>query len=152
MVLKHAIREGIDWIWNGTQVGSTYAQGRIFPLQMTYITPVVTECFPLVVEFGGFFRKYKSSKAVGMFWFPGFTTRDSAGDQKKVLYLLKVEGYFRDGPDGFPGNGKVMHMTHWTLTVENKGKKVASRSCEDSGTFESATGDDFVKVTFELIK
>ena len=144
---------GWEWIWNGTQVGSTYAQGRTFPLEMTYISPLVgnypgsdNECFGDDVTFGGFFRK-KAGKAVGMFWFPGFT-KYSAGNQKKVLYLLKIEGTFVAGSDGFPGNGKVMHMTHWTLSVENQGKRVKSRSCVGSGTFGSGTGNDFVMVTF----
>jgi len=144
---------GSGWIWNGTQVGSTYADGRTFPLEMSYITDddeVGTECFLSTVYMGGFFKKQKKSTAVGMFWFPG-KTRASAGDQKNVLYLLMIEGHFGIvyDPTGFPGNGKIMYMTHWTLSVENQGKRVKSRSCEGSGIFGSGTGNDFVKVTFE---
>ena len=127
--------EGIEWIWNGRQVGSTYAQGRVFPLDMTYIQESVgTECFGPVVRFGGFFRKHKKSTANGMLWFPG-TTSDGLDN---VLYLLKIDGYFAGGPvDGFPGNDEIMYMTDWELKVEGAGADVASRSCEGSGTFEA---------------
>jgi hypothetical protein len=140
--------EGSDWIWNGRQVGSTYADRRIFPLDMTYIqTKVGTGCFSSVVFMGGFFRKHKKSTANGMFWFPG-TTSDGLDD---VLYLLKIDGDFDDVPnydEGFPGNDKIMHMTDWELKVENAGADVASRSCEGSGTFDE---EDFFTVTFKEI-
>jgi hypothetical protein len=152
--------EGWDWIWNGRQVGSTYAQGRTFPLEMTNISPFVGnllyddseppviigyECFDNLVTFGGFFRKHKKNTANGLLWFPG-TTSDGLDD---VLYLLKIDGHFDDDTsgDGFPGNDKIMHMTDWELKVENAGADVASRSCEGSGTF----GGNVVTVTFEEI-
>jgi hypothetical protein len=126
--------EGLNWIWNGRQVGSTYAQGRIFDLDMTYIRSEVGDgCFPSAVKFGGFFRKAKKSTANGMFWFWG-TTSNGLDD---VLYLLKIDGYFGGGPvNGFPGNDEIMYMTDWTLKVENQGAEVASRSCESSGQFD----------------
>jgi hypothetical protein len=133
---------GTDFIWNGRQVGSTYEQGREFPLEMTYIQFTVGPgCFPSLVKFGGFFRKHKGSTANGMLWFWG-TTIDPA---ETVLYLLRIDGYFAGGPeDGFPGNDKIMYMEDWTLTVSNEGADVASRSCEGSGTF----GDHDVPVIF----
>jgi hypothetical protein len=143
---------GTNWIWNGRQVGSTYADRRIFPLDMTHIIDdlddgVGTGCFPSVVLMGGFFRKHKKSTANGMFWFPGTTTSDPV---EEVLYLLIIEGTFADSIDtdfGFPGNNKIMYMTDWELKVENAGADVASRSCEGSGTF----GGNVVTVTFEEI-
>ena len=133
--------EGWKWIWDGKQVGSTYAQTRKFPLGMTYIqTEVGEDCFDPVVLMGGFFRKAKKSTANGMLWFSG-TTRDGEDD---VLYLLKIDGYFGGGPDGgFPGNDKIMYMRDWELKVERQGDEVAGRSCEWSGEFP-----DVVPVTF----
>jgi len=116
-------------------VGSTYAQGRTFDLDMTYIRSEVGDgCFPSAVKFGGFFRKHKKSTANGMFWFPG-TTSDGLDN---VLYLLKIDGTFDldTSDDGFPGNDKIMYMTDWELKVENAGADAASRSCEGSGPFD----------------
>ena len=137
--------EGLKWIWNGRQVGSTYEQGRTSQLDMTWIRSKVGDgCFPSEVGFGGFFRKHKKSTANGMFWFPG-TTSDGLDN---VLYLLKIDGYFFGGPsvNGFPGNDEFMYMTDWELKVEGQGADVASRSCESSGTF-----DYDVPVIFEEI-
>jgi hypothetical protein len=152
---------GERFIWNGRQVGSTYEQGRSFPLDMTWIHNNFfnnTQCFACVesgcsptytVYFGGFFRKHKKSIANGMLWFWG-TTQDGT---ETVLYLLRLDGYFADDSDvvfGFPGNDKIMYMTDWTLTVSNEGADVAGGSCEGSGTFEVNDDPYDVKVTFSV--
>jgi len=87
----------------------------------------------------GFLREHKKGVANGMFWFSGFTV-DAVGspDRKSVLYLLQVTGEFVKGSAaGWPENGNLnsnfMVMTNWELKVENEGKSVANRSCEDSG-------------------
>ena len=94
---------------------------------------------PPQTPFGGFLRKYQKETATGMFWFHGFTGEDEPTDRKAVLYLLKVTGVFKPSLAGWPDNKNIfMEMPNWELTVENQGKNVALRSCEDSGIWTVA--------------
>jgi len=81
--------------------------------------------------------KHRGSDAHGKFWFFGYTDHVSTGERIQVLYLLIVDGWFQDGPKGWPENGfeggNEMHMVNWELKVENEGNTIANRSCEGSG-------------------
>ena len=158
---------GLKWVYDGKSVGSLrprddildmiYFDGEPSPFDTGVLASV---CFnqngelgdPEIpdpaaypeVRFGGFLQKHRKSTARGMFWFPG-RTNDSADGV--VLYLLIIEGTFTgDSGVGFPKNGKIMHMTDWTLKKEGGGE-ASSRACEGSGEFPPSGFD----VTFSLI-
>jgi hypothetical protein len=136
-----------SWGYNGKQVYSQRNSPEVMNLDFfrEFFGPKGLSCFggtdPTVPEnepnlktnFNGFLRKHKKDAANGMFWFRGHTSDPADG---KVLYLLEVTGKF-DDPATWPKNDNLMSMPNWTLKVENEGKDVAWRSCEDSGTWDA---------------
>jgi hypothetical protein len=156
VVIAGAVSSGESsdfWGYNGKQVYSQY--GRHEEMNLNYFRAFFDpkgkglSCFGgtdstistsppnLMTNFGGFLRKHKKDAANGMFWFRGHTSDTADGT---VLYLLEVTGEF-DNPPGWPENGSLMIMPNWTLKVENEGKDVASRSCEDSGVWPVTLSD-----------
>lgn len=135
---------GIGWVYDGKAVSSL--NPRSDQLNISYFENKTShdarKCFGTgiastipswpEVTFGGMLRKQRKATAEGFFWFRGTTIDPNDGE---VLYLLKIEGGFAEGPNGFPKNDEIMMMNKWTLKLENQGAAVTSRACVGEGEF-----------------